>query len=226
MKTLTISVGDLHGKDYWRKIDIDKYDLIVFLGDYTDSFTESNVDILHNLKAVIKLKKRLKNKVVLLWGNHDVQYYFINDETKRCSGYRPEARFDLYEQFNKNRHLFQLAYQKDNYLWTHAGIHKGWFDAEYPFGDITAIADGLNKMFNERIQSIFDVGWMRGGMASVGGPLWLDKRMLIKKPVKGLHQIVGHTASKEIKTYNYDEETSVTICDVLQTETKFHELEF
>jgi len=54
MKTITI--GDLHGKDYWKNIDIEKYDKVIFLGDYVDSFNESNDGIYNNLKEVIELK--------------------------------------------------------------------------------------------------------------------------------------------------------------------------
>ena len=72
MKTLT--VGDLHGKDVWKEIDTIRYDKIIFVGDYVDCFTTSNVEIKHNLEQIIRYKKDNMDKVVLLLGNHDVQY--------------------------------------------------------------------------------------------------------------------------------------------------------
>ena len=57
-----------------RGINIKNYDKVVFLGDYVDSFTISNIASYENLKDIIRLKKRDPNKVVLLLGNHDIQY--------------------------------------------------------------------------------------------------------------------------------------------------------
>src|SRR3990172_8977517 len=69
-----LSIGDIHGRIEWiiptfgsvsrfndwlEKGDpsliypLNKYDKIIFVGDYTDSFTLSNLEILHNLKNII-----------------------------------------------------------------------------------------------------------------------------------------------------------------------------
>lgn len=219
-----ITIGDLHGLDTWKRVNYDNFDLAVFLGDYVDSFTESSATILHNLKEIVELKKRLKSKVVLLWGNHDMQYLFINDQTKRCSGYRSETRFDLHEQFSKNKHLFQLAHQENNYLWTHAGVHKGWFSYRYVTNSLN-LADSLNTSFKNHDLTLFDVGFLRGGRFNVGGPLWADARNMYKKPIPNYHQIVGHTRMKKINTVLKNETTSVTFCDVMEDNPDFYILE-
>ena len=69
-----ITIGDIHGRDDWQAINIRNYDKIIFIGDYVDSFEKSDFAILENLKKIISLKKRHPDKVVLLLGNHDVQY--------------------------------------------------------------------------------------------------------------------------------------------------------
>ncbi len=150
-KQKILTIGDIHGRDYWKFIthgssyefeqwvtmvnaganpmdDLFKEDYpyfsadkIVFVGDYVDSFTISNVEIKKNLEDIIFFKKTLPNKVVLLWGNHDVQYFIPN---QICSGYRPEARWDLQILFESNKDLFQMAYHEGDYLWTHAGLLK------------------------------------------------------------------------------------------------------
>ena len=33
----TITVPDVHGHDYWKEINPDKYDKIIFIGDYMDA---------------------------------------------------------------------------------------------------------------------------------------------------------------------------------------------
>ena len=68
----TISIGDIHGRDIWKNVNPSKYDKIIFVGDYVDSFTISNTTILNNLLDIIEFKKSFKNKVILLLGNHDI----------------------------------------------------------------------------------------------------------------------------------------------------------
>ena len=217
-----LTIGDVHGRSLWKNFgDIPmllkdktepKYDLYIFLGDYADSFDQSNIQIKQNLLDIIDFKQKYPDNVILLWGNHEMHYLYMGKY--RCSGFRPEAQWDLYDIFSKNRKLFQLAYQYENYLFTHAGVHKGWF--KYRFKNIDHdgnIADNLNIAFEVNSQEIFDVGYRRGGSHTVGGPLWVDKDLMSKKPLDGYHQIVGHTHMKEIKTYVINENTSVTFCD-------------
>ena len=66
MKVLCI--GDVHGRNYWKNwVEEHKdADLVIFLGDYVDSFDISNVEILHNLKEIIKFERDNDNVVLLL----------------------------------------------------------------------------------------------------------------------------------------------------------------
>lgn len=221
-----LSIGDIHGQDVWKKMgDIPQlitysgfepdFDYYVFVGDYTDSFTESNVHILHNLKEIIEFKENYPNNVILLLGNHDLQYYF-DYKNHRCSGFRPEAFFDLNELFRKKRHLFQAAFQIKKHIWTHAGIHKGWYDYEFPYKS-KDIADDINKAFEEYNKTLFNVGYARGGVRGVGGPFWLCRsETLANKLIRGYHQIVGHTRTKKLIRYEYKKTTSITYIDYLE----------
>src|SRR5690554_631315 len=104
-----LAVGDLHGKSCWQAIDFDQYDKVIFMGDYVDSTSHSDEEILDNFSEVIEVKKRHPEKVVLLLGNHDIQYLYYPDF--RCSGFRPAMQISLTELFNQNSHLFQIAHQ-------------------------------------------------------------------------------------------------------------------
>jgi len=168
-----LSIGDIHGRNVWKKFeDIPQlitysgfepdYDYYVFVGDYTDSFSKSNSEIFQNLKDLIEFKKNYPNNVVLLLGNHDMQYLTSYGENG-CSGFRPEAYFDLHELFRENRTLFQLAFQYKNYLWTHAGVHRGWYQFDFPFNTGENVAENLNLSFEQNTPSIFTVGRSRGG---------------------------------------------------------------
>lgn len=223
-----LSVGDLHGCSAWKTfgdikhlLDVPDtntygYDYYVFIGDYVDSFTKTNDEIFENLLELIKFKKNHPDRVILLWGNHDIQYLTL-DREHSCTGFRPVACFDLHDVFRRNRNLFQLAFQIDNYLWTHAGVHRGWYEYEFPYNSPN-IGDDLNNAFLENNKSIFNVGLSRGGRYNVGGPLWADKKEISNKPIRGYHQIVGHTRVKELKTVFKDPQTSVTFIDYIDDE--------
>lgn len=246
-KILTIS--DIHGRNIWKTFaDIKflltaeegaagyapfepEYDFYVFQGDYVDSFTESNQTIRENLLEIIRFKTLYPNNVILLWGNHDI-YYWKNlpwiPMISSISGFRPEMHYDLFEIFNRNYDLFQVAFQIDNYLWTHAGIHFGWY--HYIFvkaikdkgWDDMSIAEQVNKAFKYRLDCLFDVDHYRGGYKKVGGPLWCSKQLIDKKPLKGLHQMVGHTPVNDFDKYTINDSTSITFCDVLHKKSAYY----
>jgi hypothetical protein len=207
--TKILSIGDLHGRAVWEKFaDIHilantpnletDYDYYVFTGDYTDSFTISNPVILSNLRRLIQFKENYPDKVILLLGNHDLQY--LLGELHRCSGYRPEAYFDLHELFRDKRSLFQAAFQHGKTIWSHAGIHRGWYNIEFPFSSPN-VADDLNGAFLQNVKSMFDVGHRRGGFKNQGGPFWADKHETFTKPLNGYNQVIGHTPVQHVKRY-------------------------
>ncbi len=256
-------IGDLHGRDVWKmfgdigmllKADKDAagfgafepdYDFYIFIGDYCDSFNIDNTHIKENLLDVINFKKLYPNNVIILWGNHELHYVldtpWVGNGTYVCSGYRAEVHYELYQILNTNFELFQMAFQIENYLFTHAGVHKGWykdrfvkqfvelekkmeiFELDYPN---ETLADKLNFAFIHRMKEMFDVGHRRGGRCKVGGPLWLDKQ-LANKPLEGYHQVTGHSSCKDIHTltpYKGDSNTSITFIDVLDKKRAFYSI--
>ena len=248
MKKILI-IGDTHGRNIWKTFaDISfllaadaesagyapfepDYDYYVFLGDYVDSFTESNQTIRENLLDIIKFKTLYPDNVILIWGNHDVFYWRNLPWIKLdnwMSGYRPEMHYDLFEIFNTNYDKFQVAFQLDNYIFSHSGIHFGWYHYVFTkaikgmgWGDLS-VADQINEAFKIRLDCIFDVDHYRGGHKKVGGPLWCDKRLIDKKPLLNTHQIVGHNPVNDITTYKINETTSITFCDVLHKKASYY----
>jgi predicted MPP superfamily phosphohydrolase len=220
-----LSIGDVHGYDSWKKLGdirqlitysgfLPDFDHYVFVGDYTDSFEKTNVEIFENLVEIIKFKTEYPDNVVLLLGNHDIQYMY-NFNQYGCSGFRPEMYFDLNELFNKHRLLFQVAFQVENYLWTHAGVSRGWYNIRFPYKSKN-VADDLNLAFLENNQTLHDIGRLRGGYKDVGGPFWADKRETWDKPIKGYHQIVGHTRCSKLQTNKINKDTSITYIDYME----------
>ena len=247
-KTIKImSIGDIHGRNTWkvpvfgsvqdyehwrREVDngilefmSDQYpklqslDKIVFVGDYVDSFDISNVDMLRNLEEIIHFKKTYPEKVVLLLGNHDVQYFVPN---QICSGYRPEMKYDFEKLFRDNMDLFQICYYYETKyasgnpwrtLWTHAGVTQGWlryaknstiFNPKYRFYeefksmDFARIDEFINKLWEYQSPLLFTVDSSSGGMDHWGGPLWVRPSTLNYENVEGYDQIVGHTPKSHV----------------------------
>lgn len=230
----TISVGDLHGYDGWKCIDADKYDKIIFIADYCDSFTFGNLDILHNLKEIIDLKKQYPEKIELLLGNHDISYmYFPNFF---CEGFRAEARPALEMLFNDNKRLFNVAYQYRNYLWTHAGVSNKWLGEFKPLAeergiwdDKLPLADILNMANETSLRGkLFQKSGKRmryGDTDLVGGIMWADRSETREDYLDGHHQIVGHTPISRNTTIEHNG-SSITYIDSLgKPEGGFYELE-
>ncbi len=227
VKMKTITVGDLHGNSDWKEINPDNYDKIIFIGDYVDSFDISDEEIKNNLLEVINFKKNNIDKVILLWGNHDLQYLYTYKHYG-CSGYRPQMYQSLHVIFNDNKKLFQMAFEYNDTIWTHAGIHDGWFNYYFKYTKGDTLADKLNNAFDANYKSLFNVGHYRGGYNDEGGPFWADIKELKSKPFKKMHQIVGHTRVDKITKY-YKYNKKIVFVDVLEnksTKEKFYEKEF
>lgn len=221
-------IGDLHGNDCWQEINTRKYDKIVFLGDYVDSFERSDSAILENLKKIVRLKKRQPDKIELLLGNHDVHY--LHFPKYQCSGFRPSMQRDLTALFNNNRQLFRMAYQRGNHIFTHAGITNSWYNEFLRLPSLDDlreegdnIADLINKVeATTQRYLLYATSIYRGGYSN-GSFLWADQKETAIDMLHGYHQVVGHTRVPEAQTISYSGR-SVTYIDVLDHLTYFHEL--
>lgn len=225
-----ITISDIHGRDCWLRVNVEQFDRVIFLGDYTDSYEFSDTDILENLQRIVQLKQAHPEKVVLLIGNHDAQY--IHFPHYRCSGFRPSMQAALSALFTAHQAFFQIAHQESNYLFTHAGVSNRWL-SHLPKDNHRAglnldsqLADSMNRMHQDRMlrTALFDVSYLRGGSDEAGGPVWADKRETTTDYLPGLHQVVGHTPVPEFVTVG-DETGSITYTDVLQTQEAFYTLD-
>lgn len=129
-------IGDLHGRDWWkRKVETGDSDLNIFLGDYVDSYTVSDKQIINNLLDIIEFKKSYEDKVILLLGNHE--YNYISPYIGYCSGYRYSISNKLQGIYRNNLHLFKLNHNikiynpetekiDRTYWFSHAGITSKW----------------------------------------------------------------------------------------------------
>lgn len=232
-------IGDLHCSSIWKMFvtnhtDIEKW---IFIGDYVDSFELTDNEMINNLADIIQYKKDNTDRVVLLLGNHDIQYRYFPDY--RCSGFRAGIQPTITHLFQENKNLFQIAYQYKNYLFTHAGVSTKWYKwMKDIFQEIDEkffpenLAESIN-FINDTKDAWFlhSVGQKRGGMRGFyGGPTWADKDETMEGIIPNYHQVVGHTPHKEItKVTKFMgrelEDRSITYIDVLRKEQEFLTLE-
>ncbi len=220
-----IAIGDLHGKDCWKKVNPEEYEQIIFIGDYVDSFTITPDKIINNLKELIDFKKQHSGKVTLLLGNHDIHY--MEYPQYRCSGFNSFFQPDYTELFRDNRNLFQVAVQFGDYLFTHAGLshsfvkHNLKASAQLIADKQIQVADLLNSVHSSENQALLHtISAMRGGADQFGGITWADYRETSHDLLPGYHQVVGHTPRKKITKVESDN-SSITYIDVLDTMEEF-----
>lgn len=225
-----ISIPDIHGKSSWKNININKFDVVVFLGDYVDSDTIPRETIIENLIEIIELKKQNPSKVVLLIGNHDAQYRYFPHYG--CSEIDMKIQEQLTQIFLENKELFCLSFQMGRHVWTHAGISNSLFKrcseavTEFSVSEpLDEIADIINQMAKSRhIGKVFSISLIRGGYEQFGGVVWADKTETQKDHLTGIHQYTGHNKEKETTKFG-DDYSSIHYLDCLNTKEEFHILE-
>jgi len=226
-----LSISDIHGRYMWRNAPLDDADHVVFLGDYVDSMLYDDDEVISNLEAIIRYKKKNRDRVTLLVGNHDIQYLYY--PLYPCSGFNPAVQPTLSKLFRENQNLFQVAYQQGSVLYTHAGVSATWLSrllshtgqSERILGPTDDLAGFLNDLYQHAImrEYLFEVGPKRGGVAPTGGPVWADRTETSGDLLAGFHQVVGHTPTPVFQTIG-NETASITYTDVLGTKTDFFRL--
>jgi hypothetical protein len=217
-----IFVPDIHGESLWKEIVKNEEDTYVFLGDYFDSFHISIEDQLKNFEDLLEFKEKNKEKCKFLLGNHDIHYLLAEDFLGECirgSGFDMYNAYKILSLFNNVKDDFQLAYQINNILCTHAGLTQDHYDIdlkeihenypEFNYGDL------LNHLWKNKSEKLMRVGHWRGGRHPYGGVFWCDRRELMKDPLKGITQIVGHTPTKKVEIHETEDNNKLVFTDCI-----------
>jgi len=187
-----IVFGDIHGLTYWKEaVEENPGCRYIFLGDYLDPYGYiAPKQLIDNLKEIIQLKNDHSDDVVLLLGNHDLHYLYLDFEP--CTRFDDEIEEEAHTLFSENIHLFQHAFQEGRRIFTHAGISEKWFFDDF-FGDADKnIAEQLNNPQHDQLPALYRIGVMRGGdRNAVGGIFWADVIELFD-PLPDYTQYVGH----------------------------------
>lgn len=231
-----LSVGDIHGKPIWKDINPKEFDKVYFTGDWYDAWEYTNNEIHSNVLEWVQWAKEAGN-VFSCIGNHDAHYFKWQEPIHkfiRSAGYSANQLYRAFHLYIENRELFNVAYQHENYLWTHAGLSVtayGRHIEPHVLGimqqqSISTLAEVLNYLWNINYMGLFAIPSSRGGDDLYGGPLWADMDDTIGNPLTNFHQIVGHTASQDIIHKEMNDETSITYIDCLNYKIgKFYEID-
>ena len=151
MEVKTLIIPDIHGRIFWKdavaKFPADKYPNIniVFLGDYLDPYDNysgylegegwTRRHTIENFKEIIELAKS-DNRVHLLFGNHDMHYWYDARYKSRVDSTNYDKIKNIFKQ---NFDLFNVAFEEtingQKYLYTHAGVTSFWLNHLHFIGE-------------------------------------------------------------------------------------------
>ena len=213
-------VPDVHGRAFWHRAMelVDQVDQIVFLGDYLDPYSHEGISFdlaLEEFNKILEFKKEYPELVTLLVGNHDMHY--IIKDFMDCSRRNTAMLDQLHKLYNSNLDLFNLIRIEDDWLFSHAGVYKGWMNKyEFTLEDLN-----LKTFLGSHWPALEDLSMYRGGYNFVGSCVWADIRESVKNELfPGYKQVVGHTQLND-KPYIVDKIACVDVrrCFILDTIT-------
>lgn len=125
-----LAVGDIHTKqwivDAVEKV-VDKYDSVVFVGDYADDFGKDGLESINTWKKLYMLQQNHPH-VKLVLGNHD--FIYVNDTPTKQSGYNAVTQLAINSPANKYLKEWLMGlpiiHEEDGITFSHAGIAEGW----------------------------------------------------------------------------------------------------
>jgi hypothetical protein len=197
-----IIVGDLHGHYTFAEKSLtlatEREAQVVFVGDLTDSFSQSENNQYTTIKVVTEACAT-KN-ALCMWGNHDLSY--INPTHHRCSGFtkKKKARFSsAYQELIDTKNFVSHVFIRDNILVTHAGLAPEFIPTGKTAQDVLTNLSAtayLGPHLHPLLAPGIDSG---GGQINIyGGITWL-RMSEISHGIENLLQIVGHTPVNTIR---------------------------
>lgn len=224
-----IFVGDTHGfpiaRHLTRLLESEKnIDEIIITGDYLDSYTYTNREILNNFEELLNFAKDPSTPFTrLLIGNHCVQYFLWHTpmfRPVRCTGYRSTYLYkvyNLYKQTQKSHpKIFDIIWDKKNLLVTHAGITNSWYNNLVNKPQDATPPKVIRYFWHSLDPQLFEVAKGRRGDDKHSGPLWADYPEISEDPISGYIQIVGHNPVSAMHTIN-----GVTFINTIQNREEF-----
>lgn len=188
-------IFDVHQTVNWKvlidKIAKGEIDKGIILGDLFDTHRADSAlptkEAIENTKEIFAFKRQYPDKVDLIWGNHDYQYY----RDVPYSNFQNKYHLEIQKLFEDNKDLFRVAVQYGIWLISHAGVSQAFMDR----CKINSLEE-LEEFWDKYIP-IFDLDYVNdfpycNGSTLRSSPIWIRPYYLLKNPWKPF-QIVGHT---------------------------------
>ena len=247
-------IGDLHGRTNWHQLvePFDENTVYVFVGDYTDPYYgwEDGVNynqMIDEINRMFDFKKLHPDNVILLIGNHDVQYWLRKGWLRKGdkSRYDWQHSGNIGKLFWDNKDLFHgIAYHVgEKYLITHAGVTYDWYtrycDNAFKLDNVSLveICDNINKLwwsgktgmrkftFSECTCKLSDYY----GDSPTHSPIWIRPVSLWEHNLfgwtSGIIQVVGHTPFDTYKNNDWIGKIG-TYCTEKQPDSHYAQLPF
>jgi hypothetical protein len=194
---MRLVMGDIHGRDFWKRYIEEDFTEFYFVGDYFDSFNVPFARQYRNFNEICKMARKNK-KIKLCLGNHD--YHYLGKVLgQQYSGYQEEHFYDIYQVLEKNMDLLKVVHvTEDNHVISHAGV-SAWFMERIKRAGYKTVED-INRAFEDNRNILNFNGRNPYGDDITQSPIWIRPNSLEQQPLDGYHQIVGHTPVPEIKT--------------------------
>ena len=215
-----IIIPDVHGRTFWREAVKKNPDgKFIFLGDYLDPYPDEGYidsEVFKGLVDIIQFKKNNPDRVILLWGNHDLSYLYPELMGSRYDIDHAERNAHM---FWDNQSLFQMAYEVNvggkRFLFSHAGIGRQWISAIFPrLEDDDITAELMNDLVGwpEFMSALGDISIYRLGSKMCGSIIWADYREYLheKNLLPGVIQVFGHTQMD--MPFNFDDKIYCLDC--------------
>lgn len=191
--------GDIHGKSEQVRRALDMDGIIVFVGDFIDSFDRTILEHDECYRLVIEAIKKKKARVI--YGNHELSYIPVCGELgqsiHRSSGWNYQRSIVMKKYESKIREHFEpYIFLTPEFLVSHAGLTKQlWQDQGL---SIKTLSQALAEWWLDRNSPMHYIGRYRGGRNKYGGLFWCDFNQEFEE-VPELSQIFGHTPGPDIR---------------------------
>ena len=216
MRDEILIVPDVHGRRFWEPA-LKFAGRVIFLGDYLDPYPADGItpdEAWVNFLRIVEFRAANPDRVTLLIGNHELHYF---DHAYACTRFSARHYGAVHDVLTgpETGGLFQVCKQLDGFLFTHAGVSKGWYDRHRerftPLG--STLEEQLNAYFRTHPAAFAEVSSARGGSAPFGSPLWADihEHFNESEPFDPhVRQIIGHTRMDNPEPYT---KRNITLTD-------------
>jgi hypothetical protein len=209
-------VGDVHGRDFWKRHLEKDFSEFYILGDYFDSFDVSFEFQLENFLELCEAV-RADSRIKLCLGNHDY-HYLGNISPQEYSGFQVRKLPGIRKALEENMDLLKVLYvTEDRTIISHAGVSTTFMERMKAHG-VNKLED-INTLFLRDRNILTFTGSNNFGDNVTQSPIWIRPTSLIADHLAGYSQIVGHTERMDIKVYTMEkasgdrEALTLVICD-------------